>query len=894
MNKKLLLATMSLAALAACTTDDFESQKAAAEASSPIEFEVINIDDARTRASMDGNSVKFSAKDGDLFTLYHGGSLSGSNLTSYENATYKANAEEGQAARLSTPTMIKAGKAIMVWPTDTTFRATGNLDIKIPQNQTANIQHELPYVSDLIDIQTYAAYSETATPPAKPTAFTTAGYYRKYPVYMRPMASQLNLKADYGNTENQIKELYEGEAGVETGEGIDPITVSSVELLTTLGGTGADNFTLKVPLSFTTPATTPVNIQARWNEADANNTWSHVTGFDVANIGAWAADGAGSKTEKLTTKYLLENNKGCKFLILPQATISGGVDDAGVVVNTRYGKVVIADPTAPNPHKTKYTAAEYNNAWYRYLPASGKITTATTEENVSAATAEASGDNAGLFKTVAKNLALGMQQTINYMSTYTAKAPLRTVETEPIGVALTRYVNVNLSHLDMSDLHIKDDKQLRDAARVWKKMGLDDVTVLLDGKGAAGEFEISQKTIKVINDINASIAGGTKSFKVMPCTVTGEVCNTIVVTGASDIQNVQDMPFIVKNGTQTVDVALKAGETWKWGVDNKVIVPAAAVAKIINRGTLLSDATATIKTQEAPRATGAQNNVPFVNDGTWNVKAPATLNVQFDVTNNGTVNIAKNAQYRQDGQTQNTKFINEATNKPGRFGGDDSKIGKVENNGVFATVAASTKKAEIYNYGLIEHADKDAKTYITANQTLAANGFSADASFTTAFKHDATGNTGNKMGRINLPYSNKEEDNISVSAALAQGFVSVTVSTADAPSDGILNASVVGNKVNYVIVNGGIESISAVSAQVKYVEFNQPNTEIEWAVASANYAGLMVLSPVNIKLGTTINATVTYLGSDMYVGGTFNNTATNWAGYYGDTSGNVATKYITF
>jgi hypothetical protein len=216
-------------------------------------------------------------------------------------------------------------------------------------------------------------------------------------------------------------------------------------------------------------------------------------------------------------------------------------------------------------------------------------------------------------------------------------------------------------------------------------------------------------------------------------------------------------------------------------------------------------------------------------------------------------------------------------------------IGKVENKGVFATIGG----ADINNYGLIEHADKAAKTYITANQTLNANGFTANADFGTAFNPAASG-AGNKMGRINLPFSNKEEDNISVSAALAQGFVSVTVTTADAPSDGILNASVVGNKVNYVIVNGGIESIAAVATQVKYVEFNQPNTEIEWAVAEAGYDGLMVLSPVNIKLDTKVAAKVTYIGSEMYVGGTFNNPGTNWAGYYGDTSGNVATKYITF
>lgn len=47
-------------------------------------------------------------------------------------------------------------------------------------------------------------------------------------------------------------------------------------------------------------------------------------------------------------------------------------------------------------------------------------------------------------------------------------------------------------------------------------------------------------------------------------------------------------------------------------------------------------------------------------------------------------------------------------------------------------------------------------------------------------------------------------------------------------------------------------------------------------------------------MGTTVTATVTYLDADMYVGGTFNNTTTDWNGYYGNTGGNVATKYITF
>lgn len=868
MNKKLLFAAMSLAALTACTNDDFESQTVAEEAS-PIQFEVIN--DA-TRASMNGNTVVFSAADGDLFTLYHGGTVSGdpAPLTGYENATYKATADPSTGvASLSTPSMIKQGHAIMTWPSDTVFRASGNLSIVIPVTQTSKIQNEIPYVSDLIDILPYAAYSETGS--GIPTAYKTAGYNRKYAVYMRPMASQLNLKANYAGTDQTIAELYEGAAGVATGEGIDPIRATSVDLLTTTGG-GSTDFTKEIPLTFQAKSGTD---NTRWNAAAPNNRWSHVTKFDIAGITA------GGQVDKLTSKCPLNatnTNSGCKFLILPQATISGGVENAGIVVNTIYGKVVIADPSGLNPHDSKYSAAEYNNAWYRYL--SSRKTAADTEENASAATKETTGDAdaIGKYKTVAKSPAFGMQQTINYMSSYTAAASQRYVAGEPIGVALTRYVNVLLTHLDMSDLHIKSDKQLRDAARVWKKMNLDDVTVYLDGN-AAGEFEISQKTIKVINDINAAVAG--KDFKVKPCTDAGEVCSKIVITGASEEANVQNLTFIRDNATVKADVILKAGESWVWNGTVKVATAGTTgINQFINKGTLTNNADKVLAITDNTTPATQLFSIPLINDGTWNVTA-GTLRVQFNVTNNGQVNIASGAQYRQDGQsvgTKKTTFTNEATDKPSRFGGDDSKIGKVENKGVFATIGG----ADINNYGLIEHADAGAKTYITANQT-------AGAAFTAAFNA-----TSNKMGRINLPFSNKNEDNISVSAALNQGFISVTVTAADAPSNGDLNASVVGSKVNYVIVNGGIQKISAVSSQVKYVEFNQPGTEIEWAVAAASYDGLMVLSPVNIKLGTTVNSTVTYLGADMYVGGTFNDGTTNWNGYYGNTTSNVATKYITY
>ena len=206
--------------------------------------------------------------------------------------------------------------------------------------------------------------------------------------------------------------------------------------------------------------------------------------------------------------------------------------------------------------------------------------------------------------------------------------------------------------------------------------------------------------------------------------------------------------------------------------------------------------------------------------------------------------------------------------------------------GVFATVNSGV----INNYGLIEHADKDAKTYITNNED--ATGF-----------NNVFNKSTNRIGRINLPYSNKDEDNVSISGwGYAAGFVSITVSTegGSAPSDGNLDLTTVGYYVNYCIIKSGVSKITKVSNQITYLEFDAGNTEIAWDLGGtptspefASYDGLIVLSPVNIKLWTTITVNfATYINAKMYVGGTLN--YGSWSGYYGDTTTNADKMYITY
>ena len=906
MNKKLLFAALSLAAFTACTDDNFESQKQLAEKTFPVEFELINSSDA-TRASMDseyGTTVVWTADDNDLFTLYHGcpdlfeGDVVGPWTKGYENATYKASSD-GKNASLTTPAMIKAGAAIMVWPCDTTFRIDSEKDLSlvIPAEQN-NIENNLPYVSDLLNIGAYAPYSEED--PGR-TDYNTAGYNRKYPVFMRPMASQLNLKPNYIG-----KDLIDG---LTTGtEPIEPITIDSVKLLTAEGTL----FTTGIRLKFNNPTDAQL---LQWNLATNHRAWEKVTAFDLEHITA--------QTDQLTSTCFDKDRGICKFLFLPQAlmnTDGEGVNEAAIVIKTYYGQVIVGTEAVGG----KYTfnpddpnAGEIGNAWYRFIAADNAAAAALQAKDGEATkeSPESAGDGAGKYMCYSKP-EFGMKQTINWFTDHTGISGV--AKGEPDGGATTRWLNVYLKYLDMSDLHIKSDKQLYDVVRVWDALNLAPVTVYLDGD-ANNEFIIKQKTIEKINAINAANADEADDelpFKVKPCGIEDHTnCDRIVITGSDYKQQIQDVAFIAANPMDLEDeeddvvadvVFANEGATAKpWIWEGTVQVAAAGVNKFINEGAMenaLTAATspATLKTKEFGED-GEQNNILLENKGTWNVKG-GSLYVQFDVTNFGELSIAKGAEYLEAGVKHT--FTNEALTLPERFlaEGVAEQIGKVENKGVFAT----TDNGTINNYGLIEHADVDAKTYISSNQK--GNGEAAP-DFGTAFN-----NVNNKFGQINLPWSNKDEDNISISAALKQGFVSVTIDdkatlVADETGKVILNNESLGQKVNYVIINDKVDEIaqlnpSANADQVKYLEINRAGKEIYWSVdETTRFDGLIVLSNINIKLNTKVAAKKgAYLNAKMYVGGEFNWGLTaaelaawdGWNGYYGVTKPNFATLYITY
>jgi hypothetical protein len=316
--------------------------------------------------------------------------------------------------------------------------------------------------------------------------------------------------------------------------------------------------------------------------------------------------------------------------------------------------VVIADPAAP--HGSQYLPAEIADAWYRYVAPA----TVVDPQETKAAAAETSGEYAGKHKTTSAP-ALGMAQTINAFSAN--KAASGVVKGEPQGASTTRFVKVLLKYLDMSELHITTDKQLYDAVRVWDKLNLGSVTVYLDGDDTNKGFLISQKTIKKINEINAAASG--RFFSVKPCAT--HTCNEIAVTGGGKIE---DMTFIVLDGTHNAKVVLQNGETWKWDGTVKIATAATTgINSIVNRGTLVN-AEGKILNIMNPAAT-AVVDIPFKNDapGKWNITA-GRIRVQNSVENLGTLNISKGAQFIEDDAAAiSATFTNNALGLPTLFGG---------------------------------------------------------------------------------------------------------------------------------------------------------------------------------------------------------------------------------
>lgn len=548
------------------------------------------------------------------------------------------------------------------------------------------------------------------------------------------------------------------------------LKVTDVEL--TAKSTTANLFNTSVALKAT--GATPYT-----NTADFDH-WTDVTEADFT-----------ATITSPTLKTTDATNTSAIFTLLPVAStadVADAADKAKVVINTNYGTVTVAYASSEKP-------------W------------AKTEDK--------------LGTTEAKTVSDGLEDVLNnvYIANTTTSSKFYGEKT---GGKMTRWIEADISKLDMNDLHIKDAEQLIDALKVLDAMkavagstvaGAATINFYLDGD-AEGVFTMTPAAAAAYT---AHLDATAPAITFTPCTTAGEACTAVKFVAESETE----VPTKLAFETNTVNVQL-AG-TWKWSADDK------DYNAQVNNIVVLEDATLNLSNTVK---TGTVNTI--INNGTVNVSGITYLETVM-LRNLGTITIPENAEFRVKSALANRATTLEA-------------YGKIYNSGVLATVGTGS----IYNYGgYIKQVVNGAKTYITSNET--GTGFAA------AFKSDATPN--NLIGTIEL--FDKDDDNYSVSNSANQGFIMITTTAAAVTADDL------GEEANYVKLAGDCTSFTysqtSATARLQYVEIAS-SKEVVWTSASTeNMKGVIVPAgkKLNIKKSNTVKSAATFVKGTIYQGGAY-------------------------
>ena len=312
-------------ALASCNADEnFTSTPSAQE--SPITFTVSLEDgDALTKAEVTSD-MKVNFEQGDLLSLFHGVGddvfapvAAGSTpaFKGYQNAIYEGTANEGEAFKFTTRSMVLEGKAVMIYPADTTFENTGTSEpvISIPSKQNAQTKLLTPHVSEFLNIAEYNGDEINQNHD------NTAGYGRNYDVVLKRVGATLRLTADLQNAD-KINNLD-----------VAPLKLTDVELNAT------DNSLLGV---FTTRISLNANSLDRVHSASIYPNWVKVSEVDNNK------DATITRVETLSTTDITDNTTAV-FTLLPTQKTSNDeyvqADAATITVQTNYGKVALSEAT---------------------------------------------------------------------------------------------------------------------------------------------------------------------------------------------------------------------------------------------------------------------------------------------------------------------------------------------------------------------------------------------------------------------------------------------------------------------------------------------------------------------------------------------------------------------
>lgn len=290
-NKFLFGALLSGAVLVSCNVKDGLETGVEYAPQSPV-F-AVSMDDAATRAEMVSNGNKLVFGDGDLMTLYHGGSQS------YENAIYEG-AGDGESLTFKTKAMVKPGTAILVYPADLTFANLGKsaLEIGLSMDQDDETVESTPYISEFLDVQAVDSKTKGAQ----------AGYDKPYEIKMKRLASTLDVTL-----------VNDGE--IELPAGVSPLQVTSV---TIDNGESKNIFVEKVALAEGSAIANGIK------DFDKSfPLWSKISTITTPDATASALKTSALKDDVAT------------FTMLPFADAAAFDKDVAIIVATNYGTVTI-------------------------------------------------------------------------------------------------------------------------------------------------------------------------------------------------------------------------------------------------------------------------------------------------------------------------------------------------------------------------------------------------------------------------------------------------------------------------------------------------------------------------------------------------------------------------
>lgn len=420
----------------------------------------------------------------------------------------------------------------------------------------------------------------------------------------------------------------------------------------------------------------------------------------------------------------------------------------------------------------------------------------------------------------------------------------------------------------MNGMHVKNDDHLQKLLKFYQLKTKKDakyaeprVVLYLDAnENGSGDFEISKKSIAMVQEINEEEAGA-YNVALHTCKVPhyGKTPRIVVFNDGTDLE----VPSFAKVFGEQVEVYLKDMD-WTW---SKPLAKAAAgykqtgnVTTIHNLGTLAvygdveaGNSVLTDLFEGLINEEGAEINFVEGVASLWKV----------DLTNHGEINIPAGSQMRVY-----SEVINEVTKITGVREG---KMGIINNDGVLGAV--EDQKGAIYNYGKIYH-NSGAKTFITENTN--------NEEFGEEMSED------NKIGIIEME---EADANVSVSNATDKGIITYEWDG----DETYVSPAVV--RYNYLIVSSNIEFTEA-ETEIRYIEVTGDDVYVSSKMKKnlPNLQGIIVVegAALNITEGNKLYASqAAHVEGYVYNGGEFgyNNDVET---YFGKTNKEHILKYTGF